>query len=159
MKLPDWVDEVRPWQKIAVAQIMDAFEHYDVVVLDAPTGSGKTLIAEMVRQKLNARAVYCCTNINLQEQFCRDFEYASLLKGRSNYLPEGIEDDDWAGATCADCSKPGCNLCVSELTCPYEVAKSAAIRSRLVVLNTAYFLTEANGPGRFSGRDLVVVDE
>lgn len=141
----------------------------DVVVLDAPTGSGKTLIAESVRQGLGVAAVYVCTTKTLQEQFVGDYPYCDLLKGRANYVPT----HGYGNATCADCNKVGggggggegednddsCTWCQSVRLCPYEVAKRAAIRSPLPVLNTAYYLTEANGPGRFAGRELVVVDE
>lgn len=161
VELPGWVKEIRPWQRVAVAKILDAFQYNDVVVLDAPTGSGKTLIAEIVRQRLQARAVYMCTNIQLQEQFVADFPYGVQLMGRSNFRPELYQSlpDGWDAATCADCTKPECNMCSSVAECPYERAKRAALGSRLAVLNTAYFLTEANGPGRFSGRSLAIVDE
>jgi len=50
-------------------------------------------------------------------------------------------------------------LCPTKSDCPYEIAKHEALSSFLPVLNTAYFLTECNGPGRFSGRPLAIVDE
>src|SRR5207244_520813 len=52
-----------------------------------------------------------------------------------------------------------CRFCVSVHTCPYEVAKQEAISHDTAVLNTSYLLTEGNGPGRFKGRDLVILDE
>src|SRR5215469_8593706 len=39
------------------------------------------------------------------------------------------------------------------------MAKQEALGSFLPVLNTSYFLTECNGPGRFSSRSLAIVDE
>lgn len=48
---------------------------------------------------------------------------------------------------------------MSTFECPYEQAKNAALKSSLAVLNTSYFLSECNGPGRFSRGGLVIADE
>lgn len=174
--IPDWVVEWRPQQKDAVKRIVDAFGEHDVVVLDAPTGSGKTLIAETVRRMLGVRGLYVCNSIHLQHQFARDFPYSSLMKGRGNYKPQRV----WGDVTCADCNKKKvpkirdgkpvvvkgktieewvCSLCDNVGACPYEVAKGDALDNDIAVLNTTYFLTEGNGPGRFGGSGLVVLDE
>src|SRR2546423_12028209 len=51
--LPDWFHTFRDHQINAIEEILDAYRSgASVVVLDAPTGSGKTLIAESVRQLL-----------------------------------------------------------------------------------------------------------
>lgn len=51
--LPDWVREFRPHQLDAIEDVVEAFERgVKVVFLDAPTGSGKTLIAEAVRRRM-----------------------------------------------------------------------------------------------------------
>ena len=48
MNLPSWVKEIRPLQGSATDQIVDAFNTGSkVVMLDAPTGSGKTLIGDL----------------------------------------------------------------------------------------------------------------
>lgn len=155
--LPDWFEEYRPWQVTAVEEILDGFEHHNVVVLDAPTGSGKTLIAETVRRLLHERGVYTCHTKALQEQVARDYPYAKLLKGRVNYPVRGKRG--WE-VTAADCRKPNpCSYCPSVQECPYEIAKHEALRADLSILNTAYLLTEGNGPGRFSGRGLLILDE
>lgn len=158
---PEWVEEWRPQQKDAVKRIVDAFADNDVVVLDAPTGSGKTLIAETVRRMLGVRGLYVCNSIHLQHQFARDFPYAQLMKGRSNYKPQR----QWGDVTCADCNKVKvgddwqCALCEDVHECPYEMAKARALHADLAVLNTTYLLTEGNGPGSFRGRPFIVFDE
>lgn len=42
-----------------------------------------------------------------------------------------------------------CHYCHPHQWCPYTQAKMAALANPLVVANTAYFLTEANGPAAF----------
>lgn len=160
---PEWVETFREHQWIAAKEIVAAFEDgADVVILEAPTGSGKTLIGEMVRRLMKARALYVCSDKQLQDQFGKDFPYAKVLKGRSNYPTlDGPKD-----VTCADCTKSRgadggwvCHWCDEVHACPYEVAKGEALASDLAVVNTSYLLAEANNVGRFSKRGLVVVDE
>ena len=160
--LPSWVERFRPEQISGVGQILRALDECDVVVLDAPTGSGKTLIAETVRLMRQERSCYVCSSIGLQDQFVRDFRYARVVRGRRNYKT-GLFPKRHPYVSCDDCQwtrdDPRCRWCESKRECPYEQAKIEAVGSELAVLNSAYALTEWNGPGRFSGRDLVVVDE
>jgi Rad3-related DNA helicase len=148
---------------------MDAFERVDVVVLAAPTGSGKTLIGETVGRMLDKNRLYVCSSKILQDQFARDYPYARVLKGRSNYptqlRPDSFHPDNIMGhVSCEDCTwalneDDSCRWCEEKKVCPYERAKYAALSARVAVLNTSYLLTEANGPGRFSKQKFVIVDE
>lgn len=177
--LPSWVSSIRPHQVSAVQQILEAFTTSKVVLLDAPTGSGKTLIGELVRQQLDTRALYLCSSLQLQEQFARDFPDAAILKGRTNYptadspskfpdLNAGdcVKERDTLPA-CFDCDPDNlspdsmhCKWCHPVKACPYEMAKATAIRTPLVCTNTAYFLHEANYVGSLPlQRGLVIVDE
>ncbi len=188
MNLPIWAPSLRSHQQSAIDSITAEFESgSDVVMLDAPTGAGKTLIAELVRQNLNARALYLCTTLALQDQFCRDFPEAALLRGRSNYP---VLDIRIPGITAADCTKrritfdkckapcPGCSpfdcecrgdcmhetqrlmhcqWCHPVVACPYEVAKYEAVQAELVCTNVAYFLYESNYIGALRDRRTLVI--
>lgn len=175
--LPAWVKEFRATQWEKVQEVVEAFKTHDVVFLQAPTGTGKTLLAEMTRRLLlpngRASAAYVCSTKALQDQFAEDFPYGEVLKGRSNYLTESGPLNDYGNAlppgmpsdiTCADCTystKTGeCRWCSTRNLCPYVEAKVDAIRSPLAILNTSYFLTDANkSQGSFTGRDLTIIDE
>lgn len=86
--------------------------------------SGKTLIAEIVRRRLLATAMYLCSTRTLQQQFHRDFPYSEVIMGRVNYPtlddPRRFEPSLGAEAlTCADCtqgevSPKGCGVFVEE---------------------------------------------
>lgn len=163
-RLPEWLTEFRPHQIQAIGDIMEAYrDGAEVVWLDAPTGSGKTLIAEGVRRLLRLRALYICSSISLQTQFQRDYGYAKVLKGRTNYPTLQMP---FPSVTCGDCTKDGrdgkdakCLWCPNVRECPYERAKAEALAAPLAVVNTAYFLAEANYIGNLSNRPLVIVDE
>lgn len=155
VELPDWVQEIRPWQIDAVDQIMEQYERgVDLVVLDAPTGSGKTLIAECVRQLLGGeRNSYVCSSLTLQDQYEKDFPQCDVVKGRANYSTYEI------GSTAADCQGTGCDLCPSMEACGYQMAKARAEESPQAVLNTSFQLYQANYGQGFKKRDLIVWDE
>jgi hypothetical protein len=135
------------------------------------------------------KALYVCTTLQLQSQLARDFSYGVLLRGRSNYAtydhPEWAKDR-FNPITCADCRLenvvlPACDNCVDDSgdnlalhcswchppsddlspvdVCPYQQAKQRAFAARFAITNTAYFITEANGPGMFSARPFVIIDE
>lgn len=163
-KFADWFDV----QRQAIYDVVDAYrDGVGVVVLEGPPGTGKTVIAETIRRLLQVeKSLYLCTTKSLQDQFSADFPYAKVIKGRGNYPTECYPEkfgSDWTSLTCADCTKtkakPHCKWCISPMSCPYERAKNVAIRSKLAVANTSYFLTEANGVGRFSNWPFVIVDE
>lgn len=170
--LPDWVKEFRAQQWQIIEEVHDQFQYNDVVFLQAPTGTGKTLIGETVRRLLHADGLYCCTTKALQDQFQRDFPYGEVIKGRSNYLTESGRLDEWgkptsrpwSSITCADCTFDArtakCRWCRTRSLCPYMVQRTRAEAASLAVVNTAYLLADANKGGRyFSGRDLVIADE
>lgn len=153
---PAWVQGFREVQLEAVNQILDAYARgVDVVLLDAPTGTGKTLIAEMVRRALGVDGLYICTTKSLQEQMLRDFAYARVLKGRGNYATELFRS-----YTCADCGGAKCHWCTTRESCPYQIAKESAAAAKIAVLNTAYLLAEANGAKSTFGKNaFVIADE
>src|SRR5690606_13138650 len=93
LSLPGFVTDLRPHQAEAAEQIVEHFKTKSVVFLDAPTGAGKTLIGEVVRQLVRsghhgprlAQCLYVCSSKSLQDQILHDFSYAKVIKGRSNY--------------------------------------------------------------------------
>jgi Rad3-related DNA helicase len=160
--LPSWVEEIRAVQWDAVQEVLELYRSgCEIVWVDAPTGSGKTLIGELVRRALRAHGIYICHSKTLQDQMLHDFPYAKVLKGRANYPTQGAP---WPEVTCADCTMaPGsddCSWCDDVFSCAYQTAKRDALLGKLAVLNTAYFFAESNYVGQLAkGRGLHIVDE
>lgn len=151
----------------------------DVVLLQGPTGTGKSLVGELVRRMWKPRdqgnyryAAYTCTTKTLQDQLQESFEYAKVLKGRANYLTEKGRLDihgqpkqfGYSDITCADCThtaESSCGWCSERGVCPYQVAKGDAIQAELAILNTAYLITDLNLSmgSSFMDRSLYILDE
>lgn len=110
--LPDKFQNYREPQWRAIREIEEGLEEgYKVVFVSAPTGSGKTLIAESIRRFLGVRGIYTCTTKTLQDQILSEFDYAKVIKGRGNYP---TYDDP--SRTTLDCTRkkatlPACKNC------------------------------------------------
>ena len=154
--LPAKFTKFRPGQ-LEISTKIAASTKY-AYLLDAPTGVGKSLIAATVQKLIGKQVVYVCTTKQLQDQLLKDFPYARTLKGRSNY-PCAKYPKMFPRVTGEECTKSIANPCDMEEHCAYLLAKRAALASPLAVLNTAYFLTEANFVESFSDLEYLVIDE
>lgn len=168
--LPDGATEPYPSQIEALKQILEGFQHHDLVVLDGPTGTGKTWIGWAVAHLLDpgGTTAYLAQDKALQDQFLQDYGVygARTIKGRANYTPQISTVTAWDGSlttvTCEDCDlrSKKCSFCPDPAACSYTVAKQEAATAPVAVLNYAYFVREAASPyPKFSGRKLVIADE
>jgi ATP-dependent DNA helicase DinG len=141
----------RDYQEDAVKFILDSEKRF--VFLEAPTGSGKSLIA-MVAGIAMGGVTYSVHSKVLQTQITQDFPEARSLFGRSNYpciANDSLSCDECFFTTQTPCSQKG--------RCKYEVEKKAVLNSQLRILNYDYLLTEINYVGRFSGSPFNIIDE
>ena len=154
--LPEKFTEFRENQLEVAAKIAASTKY--CYMLDSPTGTGKSIIAATTQRILGENVAYLCTTKQLQDQLLHDFPYARTLKGRGNY-PCLKFKNMYPRITAEECSNKENDSCDFLSTCPYMVAKREALAAPLAVLNTSYFLTEANYVGTFSDQELVIVDE
>lgn len=143
----------RSGQREAIEQARDAFARGKrFVVIEAPTGSGKSAIAVSLAREANSAYILTAQKL-LQEQYLRDFPDLSLMKGRSNY-PCLVAPTHAAAAPCIAGRKfPECD------DCPYFVQKDIAMAANGAIMNYAYYLAELNYSGGFQPRELLVLDE
>mgnify|MGYP001402965307 CR=1 FL=1 len=143
----------RRGQREAIEAARDAFAAGKrFVVIEAPTGSGKSAIGVTLAREANSAFVLTAQKI-LQDQYVTDFPDLALMKGRSNYDCL-VRPTHAAAAPCIAGKRfPECDAC------PYFTAKGEAIAANVATMNYAYFLAELNYSGGFGHRDLLVLDE
>ncbi len=134
----------------AIATAYDSEKRF--VIIEAPTGSGKSGIAKSVTDAFGG---YILTPQKmLTGQYVRDFSDIAELKGRANYECEhhGV-DCEIGGQLQARDQPPVCQ------DCPYRAAKERFCDARSSTANFAYFLTERYFVGDIPSRPVLVLDE
>ena len=167
-KLPDLWEDIQPdfpmpsprkYQAESLSVIKWAIENddFDNIILQAPTGIGKSAIA-MTLQKWFQSAYLLTPSLGLTQQYRRD--YSSILKevkGRSNF-PCWVQSGSAKGAPCWKNNKP-CPHSLQADPCPYYEQKFEASEARVVLSNPAYIMRVIQGDKSFGQRDLAIIDE
>jgi Rad3-related DNA helicase len=144
----------KPWRQSQLETITAVMEsNKRIKVIDAPTGSGKSLIG-IICGIMAGEANYTCSTKQLQAQLASDFPNGMILYGRNNY--ECLLDSD---KTCEQCVTTKANPCEFLSRCLYKVAKAKVLDSSLRIVNYSYLLSELKFAGRFSGTPLTIIDE
>jgi ATP-dependent DNA helicase DinG len=93
-------------QDQVIKQICDAFNSgYKCIILEAPTGFGKSAIAITVARTLGSSYI-CTATKDLQTQYTHDYKFLKDAKGKSNFQCRVKEDFIDAGKYLC----PSCNL-------------------------------------------------
>jgi len=166
--------EWRKGQKEAIIQIVDTYLEgkYKVVVLDAPVGSGKSIIAMATSWLLNnigngADGYILGSDISLQEQYEKDFKEMNLnwgsIKGLANYECNDNGERVSQGTCKIRNKSPRKMPCYFD--CHYYKARDKAAESQTSLLNYAYWLIMMNDvlgvikEPIFEPRDFIIADE
>jgi len=161
----------RKGQKEAIVEIITAYQNkVKTVILDAPVGSGKSIIGMAVAWILNQEkkeGYILASDIALQEQYEKDIKHFNIawgsIKGIDNYICVDNMEKNSLG-TCRIRNKPAKRMhCYSQ--CPYFVARDIASHSETSLLNYAYWLIMMNYVNQhldetaFPARDFTICDE
>ncbi|ELZ89807.1 helicase C-terminal domain-containing protein [Haloferax sulfurifontis] len=157
-------------QERALRDIRDAFaDGNDVVLVRAPTGSGKSLLARAIAGSAATvdetspaqatDAYYTTPQVSQLDDVAEDDLLSDLkiIRGKSNYncIVCGEEDTPVDRAPCA--RKRGFDCSVRH-RCPYFSDRAIASNRQIAAMTLAYFMQTA-GSDVFRKRDVVVVDE
>lgn len=157
-------------QEQALSDIQDAFQNgADVVLVRAPTGSGKSLLARAIAGCARTKdssdkdapcdAYYTTPQVSQLDDVADDdlLEDLNIVRGKNNYsciLP-GHTDTPVSQAKCVRDSSYECDV-IDE--CPYFSDRLAAEDGRIAAMTLAYFMQTA-GSELFDQRDVIVIDE
>ncbi len=157
-------------QEQALRDIRDAFAAgNDVVLVRAPTGSGKSLLARAIcgaaatveesRPRDATDAYYTTPQVSQLDDVASDplLDDFQVIRGKRNYscILDGEEDTPVNQAPCA--RQRGFD-CAVKHRCPYYSARAIASNRKIAAMTLAYFMQTA-GSDVFRKRDVVVVDE
>ncbi len=157
-------------QEQALHDIAAAFDDgNDVVLVRAPTGSGKSLLARAIAgcarrtgsgdPTAPARAYYTTPQVSQLDDVASDslLTDLSIIRGKNNYsciLP-GETDTPVNKAPCVREREFNCDV---KHRCPYFSDRAIAANQSIAAMTLAYFMQTA-GSDVFGTRDVVVIDE
>jgi len=126
-------DTFRPYQLATLLWLQRQTGH---IVLNAPTGSGKSSLAKSLTA--NRRVVSLVKTKSLQfENYGKTYDF-DVLVGKSNYRCIHPKNKAWS---CSDCLfQTNMNKCPFSMDCNYLVAKRTASGSNKASVNYAYYL-------------------
>lgn len=158
----------RQYQREAVQDLVSQFDGYRVVLLSAPTGSGKTIIGSAIGRVLSGSALFLSHTIRLQQQQLLTLPEAKTATGRGNHpcvLKDPMTDTTVEGLMAAEAP---CK-CEYVMECPYYCQFFDCAETPEAVLNYAYAtrilrakyikIEDEGFPNPFRGRDVMVCDE
>lgn len=139
---------------------------YDNVIIDGPTGIGKSAVNVTISNMIEGDSFYCTPQKSLREQLQEDQvlnEYYEALRGREDYTCGETGDN------CSDCAinnDPN-RSCMQMERCTYWNHKQKAMSADVAVLTFAYLIIDGSIPKMipeggqisFGDRDLLIVDE
>jgi len=162
----------RKGQREAIQQIIEAYydKDYHTVILDAPVGSGKSLIAMCASWILNQMGhdgYILSSDISLQDQYEKDLNKFRMswgsVKGLDNYVCTDNLEKTPLGTCKIQGKDPKKFPCY--IDCPYYSARAKASNSQTAMLNYAYWLVMMNDVNPkmdeplFPPRDFTFCDE
>ncbi len=160
----------RGTQETALREIRTAFEAgNDVVLVRAPTGSGKSLLARAIAGCARrpgegdpSRAVgayYTTPQVSQLDDVAGDdlLEDLSIIRGKSNYTCI-LPGETSTQVNRAPCARERGFDCPVKHRCPYFSDRSIAANREIAAMTLAYFMQTA-GSDVFGLRDVVVIDE
>jgi Rad3-related DNA helicase len=164
-------DTFRGNQEQTLGDIQEAFRAgNDVVLVQAPTGSGKSLLARAVAGCANTPrdsktgpygAYYTTPQVSQLEEVRNDplLDDIAVLSGSSNYSCILNEpDEQGTPVPKAKCNREDDFECDLLHRCPYYNQRQETLDSLISGMTLAYFLETAYGDA-FPKRDVVVIDE
>lgn len=159
----------REYQRSAIEHIVEGIEDEDIgiVILNSPTGSGKSITLETSLNMIGGWGFITTPLNNLVDQMDED-EFLSdrliTLKGRNNY--ECIHpEDEGTRVDKAICQRQSNFECDFKVSCPYYGRKRRAIDHPEVVTNLSYIMAEGlidvdpENEWTFGDREVLIVDE
>jgi len=147
--------QFRPYQKEVIDAAVKGFNKFDNVIIDAPTGFGKSIVAYLIAKQFKS-CWYTTPQTVLLDQLENDNLISggiTIIKGRDKYVCPISKTP----CNTAPCINPKF-LCYYQYKCPYEEAKTKALLSRITAMSFAFMILTKDIQD-WGQRELLIVDE
>jgi Rad3-related DNA helicase len=149
-------------QDAAIADITEAYASGAmVVIVRAPTGTGKSLLARAIAGAADpeGKAYYTTPQVSQLDDVGSNplLDDIAIIRGKRNYgciLP----GDRGQPVNQARCARDSNFECPEKQRCPYFVDRTVAAEAPIAGMTLAYFMQTA-GSELFDARDVIVIDE
>ena len=136
----------------------NALETKNVILLNAPVGSGKSPLAVTIARAFRD-AYIITTQKSLQDQYAKDFKDIFIMKGKSNYPCSLDPSNGCDRGLCRTDKKLPCFI-QKKSECPYYVELKKAMSAEIVLHNFSSFLYQAKYLPKYTQkRKVVIIDE
>lgn len=149
-------DHPRKGQREIIEKIIDAYSSgKKYVILNAPTGTGKSIIGYSIAKYFKSAYILTSQKV-LQEQYYNDLSIPMVL-GRSNYA---CKENPNLTCEMGACFRNPKKMCKKQgaITCPYYIERSNCFGSPFSNLNYSYFIAMTNTE-LLTPRNLIIADE
>ena len=149
-------DVPRNGQREIIEKIINAYNSgKKYVILNAPTGTGKSIIGYSIARYFKSAYILTSQKV-LQEQYYNDLSIPMVL-GRSNYTCKVNSKLTCEMGTCFRNPKKMCKK-QGAIDCPYYIERTKCFNSPYSNLNYSYFMAMTNTE-LLTPRNLIVADE
>jgi Rad3-related DNA helicase len=147
--------QLRDYQQKVLLEVEAKWDKTDVMVIDSPVGSGKSLLSMTIANWCNSSqtsAVVTTPRVALQDQYLRDWPNLPTLKGMAHYHCKDMDTDC---ASAYEILEERCN------NCPYSKAKDRVIAAPtgLYNIHSCIFLYNGRNPNTPKLKDVIIIDE
>lgn len=151
--------KLRRNQKLAIDKILEAYDNgKSGIIIEAPTGSGKSVIATEASKRLNTqnlRGYIILSQLSLIDQYEEDFDIP-VVKGIDNYICSVNEKKVSVG----DCKINQYHHTECTEYCEYYDRRNKAMKSPTCIFSYQYWLIQRNYVQyTFGRRDFTIFDE
>ncbi|AEO93344.1 DNA helicase [Bacillus phage G] len=152
-------ETVRDRQEEVIKKLEDNWDKYKCFVVEAPTGFGKSPVANAIGMSVDSTFLLTSTK-QLQNQYIEDFGSKEVvdLKGKANYR---CNIEPGLNVECGPCTvnKDLLKNCKDNGICSYYTQREKTLNANIAVLNTSFFLYATTCGRYFKPRDVIIVDE
>jgi len=145
--------EVRPQQEKAIDFILESFKNKRYVILELPTGVGKSAIAITVSKYYDDAWIVTPQRV-LQKQYQNDFSWLPTIWSKEHYECDGKNGIMCPLGTLINNVYKG-KFC----DCKYKTDKKMFLGNSISLTNIAFFLNHVEYSEEIKPRQLLVVDE